>query len=643
MKLLVKMLCLVGFIAFSNLLSAQRSADKTLTFESKVTDLVVVPFNGLAVISDRTALHGYDPEKGSVVWTAEIPKRKAGAVAAELLSEGLDANSLLSANSKANGPDFTVIPDTPFLQKFFDQRLFVINSFDGEMLFEGDDTAFYFQSEYLFDEDAILLRGVNAENQLVISKYSLKDKDMVWTTPVSEDFRSFMGSFISLVGSSNELSDSMTYTSDKIFVLAKSRAYVLNKEDGALLWKAEEGKYRDLFHSRKGDKVLLVERAGGILSGKSYVELRNAADGSAIWEKPLKTKNVVLYEDWEDKMLLAHYRGFNFYDYASGNKLWKKDPKGNGIKAVIPIDKDFLYVYDDEMMLLDKDGQKKWRNDVTISDNDEDPIFFLEKTNNGRVLYVTATYANLVDYNTGKRIWGSNLKLNDKRPTFAKFDEQTGDFVIYNDEKLYRFNETSEKRPKPFAKLRLKKEKLITSMEIFPENITITGQSEVIAIDKAGNVVFHNKYKQPGELGRRFLKAGIGVVKFGASAATATVTIQTQYRDADGNIVTSSTGPVGVFGEKAKAIGEAGYLASGFSQQFVQDRYNALQETDEYALIFAKQPETGEKTLVRVDKKTGEEVDRLIFANNKPVYDYDAYSKDIYYSLDNEVQIFNGK
>jgi len=60
--------------------------------------------------------------------------------------------------------------------------------------------------------------------------------------------------------------------------------------------------------------------------------------------------------------------------------------------------------------------------------------------------------------NTGKKFWKGNLKLNEKRPTFAKYDEKSGDFIIYNDEKLYRFNENTEAKPKPYAKLKLKSE-----------------------------------------------------------------------------------------------------------------------------------------------------------------------------------------
>ena len=67
-----------------------------------------------------------------------------------------------------------------------------------------------------------------------------------------------------------------------------------------------------------------------------------------------------------------------------------------------------------------------------------------------------------------------------------------------------------------------------------------------------------------------------------------------------------------------------------------------MQETDVYAIIFAK-GENGEKLLIRVDKETGEELDKITVDTNKPVYDYDPVTKDLFYSSGKEVKIFKGK
>lgn len=624
------------------ILSAQRNADNVLEFNNKVNDLIIVPFNGIVAISDGANLHGYNPNDEKIVWTTPIPKAgnlsKAAAINKNF-SNGITPDALLSMNNSGKGSGFDAIEDTPFLQKFFDNRLYIINSFTGDFVFESKDASiFFYQSDYLFDEDALLLRGVE-NNALVIAKYSLKNKEYLWKTTVSEKFGNGLSKLISAFGDNPTAGrDQMQSVADKVFVLAKSKFYALEKQSGKLLWKAEDVIYKSFYANQDASNVLLTETKGWF---KELLDLRNASNGSSLWKNPVKTKSLVLVEDWQNKMLIAHYKGFNFYDYKTGEKKWAKDPKGKNIKSVIPQGTDFLYVYDNEMMLVDKDGQKKWKKDVKICDDEEDPIFFLEKTKNGKVLYVTATYANLVDYNTGKKFWKGNLKLNEKRPTFAKFDENTGDFVVYNDEKLYRFNENSEEKPKPYAKLKLKSEKTIANMEIFKNNVSISGQNEVVGIDNAGVVTFHNKYSQPGEFGRKFLKAGLSVVNTASAIATTKIDVVAVQRDANGNVHEEKIGEIG-FDKKTQQIGEAGYFAGSIGKVLVKERFNALKQTDKYAVIFAK-GENKEKLLVRVDKESGKELDKITVENNKPVYDYDSVSKDLFYSKGKTVKIFKGK
>ncbi|WP_158975272.1 PQQ-binding-like beta-propeller repeat protein [Cellulophaga sp. L1A9] len=621
----------LSLFLYAGLAFGQREPSKTITFDNRVDDLIIVPFNGIAVVSEGEKLHGYSPVDDKILWSIDAPKRSALNISSEFLTTG-GINSIPI--------DFVTIEDTPFVQKFFDDQLYIYNSITGDLLFESQDKERYFQAEYLFDENALLLRGLDDKN-LIIAKYSLSKKEMLWKTTVSTTYGAFMQSLAKLTGNDAQgFRDVMEYSEDKIFVLVKSKFYVLNKQNGLLLWKDEENKISDFRTSLDGEKLISVITKG-LFGTKSEIDLYNAETGDKIWKDPITTKYLVLFEDWQDKMLLAHYKGFNFYDYTTGEKKWEKDPKGKGIKSVIPIDKDFLYVYDDEMMLIDKNGEKKWKKDVKICDDEEDPIFFLEKTNNNRVLYVTATYANMVDYTTGKKIWKGNLKLNEKRPTIAKYDEKSGDFIVFNDEELYRFNQTSEEKPKPYAKLKLKNEKMISSMELFPNNVSISGESEVVGVDNTGAVIFHNKYTQPGEFGRRLLKTTAIVGQIAGSVAAAEITVGSQYKDSDGNPATAE-GSYSVFGDKTRAIGEAGFLAGSIGQTFVQDRYLAMQETDNYSLIFAK-GETGEKLLIKVNKETGEEIDKIILENNKPIYDVDYVSDDIYYSKGKEVRIFKGE
>ena len=67
MKKIVLILCclLATQLSFS-----QREASKTLDFENTVDDLLVVPFNGITVISDGAKVYAYDPEQEKIIWEA---------------------------------------------------------------------------------------------------------------------------------------------------------------------------------------------------------------------------------------------------------------------------------------------------------------------------------------------------------------------------------------------------------------------------------------------------------------------------------------------------------------------------------------------------------------------------------------------
>jgi hypothetical protein len=175
------------------------------------------------------------------------------------------------------------------------------------------------------------------------------------------------------------------------------------------------------------------------MSTKQYLNVLNTENGKSIWSESIKTKRVVYLEDWGTKLLVAHYSGFNFFDLKTGEKIWKKDARGDGLKRVIPIDQDFLYVAENEMMLINKNGEKLWKSFIEIADEKEDPIYYLGKVGD-KVMYLTGTYGNMVDYKSGRKLWKRNIKFNNNRPVLPTYDENSNSYLVYNDEELYKFD-----------------------------------------------------------------------------------------------------------------------------------------------------------------------------------------------------------
>jgi hypothetical protein len=165
-----------------------------------------------------------------------------------------------------------------------------------------------------------------------------------------------------------------------------------------------------------------------------------------------------------------------------------------------------LYVAENEMMLINKDGEKLWKKFIEISDDKEDPIYYLGKVGE-KVMYLTATYGNMVDYKTGVKLWKRNINFDKSRPVLPTYDEATNSYLVYNDEKLYKFDPSISDKPEPFAKVNIKKEKELNSIELFPWGVVLSGPVEVMGVNLDGTVKYHHVYTQPGEGTRRLLKS----------------------------------------------------------------------------------------------------------------------------------------
>jgi hypothetical protein len=316
------------------------------------------------------------------------------------------------------------------------------------------------------------------------------------------------------------------------------------------------------------------------------------------------------------------------------------------LKRVIPIDQDFLYVAENEMMLINKNGEKLWKSFIEIADEKEDPIYYLGKVGE-KVMYLTGTYGNMVDYKSGRKLWKRNIKFNEKRPVLPTFDEASQSYLVYNDEKLYKFNPTIDDKPEPFAEVNIKREKELNGIELFPWGVVLSGPVEVMGVGMDGKEIYHKTYTQPGEGNRMLVKglAGAGSIALGINAAKNYAEggeITMSYRDENGNAREST-----IRKENASktAAGDASVVGSDILGQLTSrygKRFNAMKQNRDFSYIYAKDEVAG-KVLVKVRKADGVEVDKLIFKNDRPVYEIDSATQNIFYIYDNKLMIFDAK
>ena len=629
MKKIAFSIILVFLVAFSA--TAQRKYDEIITTENSVKDMVQNEITGIVVFKEGGTVKGLDPETKKIVWT--LTKEDFGATSAGDILTDPDFGKLFKEKS-----DLSSVPGSPYVEAYINSKYIIINTDGGKVVYNSSKESFWvMQSDFIPETDEYLLT-LKKDGDMAIALLDMKTGELKWNTTVDKAKSLFS---FSLKESSN--TNKATVHGTVIYYLLYGKLYSFDRNSGKLNWKAEEDYSR--FFLTQNDKNIVVVNSKGLFAAKEYLNVLNTENGKSIWKESIKTKRVVYLEDWGTKLLIAHYSGFNFFDLNTGEKVWKKDARGDGLKRVIPIDQDFLYVAENEMMLINKDGEKLWKKFIEISDDKEDPIYYLGKVGE-KVMYLTGTYGNMVDYKTGVKLWKRNIKFEKDRPVLPTYDEATNSYLVYNDEKLYKFDPSISDKPEPFAKVNIKKEKELNSIELFPWGVVLSGPLEVMGVNMDGTIKYHLTYTQPGEGTRRLLKSAAiaGSIGLGVGSAVSSVKgadITMTYRDSDGNMRTAVAKGDQTNKDQAKAYA-AGSAALGIVAAKFNSRFNAMKQNRDFSYIFAK-ADSGEKILVKVSKVDGVEVDKITFNNNKPVYEVDPATQNIFYVSDKSIQIFNKK
>nr|WP_294785894.1 PQQ-binding-like beta-propeller repeat protein [uncultured Flavobacterium sp.] len=633
----------IMFVFFLTLISysgfSQRNADEVIKMNSKIEDLAQNSTTGIFVIKEGNIVKGINPETKAEIWSFDADKEVGGVSALETLNKinNVDTDNLFASERILN-----VIEGTPYVEALVNYKTILINTLDGKVVYNSAKYQYtVFNSQFLYEDNEYLVKGVE-NGKVIASLIDLNTGSVKWKTEQGDAKSMLSSMFTFKANQSNEAEVS----GHMIYSLYFGKLSAIDRATGVLKWTGDI-EYTKVFPTQNNKNVVVIN-SKGLLSTKQYLNVLDSETGKPIWDDAIKTKYIVYLEDWEDKILVAHNSGFNFYNLNDGSKVWKKDARGDGLKKVIPIDGDYLYVAENEMMLIDKDGQKKWKSFIEISDDKEDAINYLGKVDD-KVLYLTATYGNMVDYKSGKKLWKGNLKFNEKRPLLSVFDDTENQFLVYNDEKLFKFDTKGTDKPNAFAKVNVKKEKELNSIELFSWGVALSGPTEVMGVSKEGKVLYQRVYTQPGDGGRAWGSAlatagsiGLGISSAGNAALGSEWTMTTidpaTGKEAASVVKARNEGRLKRAGNQA-----AGSAVLGGVSKRLNQRFDAMKQNRDFSYIFAKDEATNKKVLVKVKKEDGTEVDKIIFENMRPFYEIDAATQSVYYIYENELRIFNKK
>lgn len=653
MKLKLPLL-LLAIICWSSAVFSQRKPDQVITYDNSIESILTNPFTGSVIVKDKNAISSYNPDTNLIEWKItdkEVSEGNTLADAQKMLDNLADADFVSMIEKEKDIVKF--IPNSPYISLYIDNKSVVINSLSGKVVYNSAKHGNQIlSSDFMPEENALLMMVIDNKNYSCVY-YDLQSATEKWKTTLAP-LESFVSSLKSLVSfKTDNVAEDMTLTTDKyIYATIGSVLYKLDKNTGKELWKTD---YRisQFALNREQTNVITIRRTGNILRSRTVLNLLDAESGEKVWKDDISTKYVTYLEDNGDKILVAHAGGFNFYNYKDGKKVWKKDAKGDKIKQVIAIGQDYLYVADKEMNLIDKDGKSKWKKFVEICDKNEDEVYHLNKIDNNRVFYLTDAYGNMVDYNTGKKVWKKDVKFDRDRPLLFDYDPDKNMYFAYNNKKVFVFdpNGKDEKRNEPFARLKnVGEDKTIEQLDLMDWGIVLVGQSDIIGVTFDGEVKYHNRYKEPGGAQRKFLKGSSSVamgmlgvrsgIKKGFSEATVVVRDQNGNIQSEGHLL-SEESRKRLQNSAAKGDAVSGIIGANIANR-VKDRFNALKQNADYAFVLNK-ADGGGAELVKVRKADGEEVDRIAIEDNKPLYEVDDISNNLYYAKGKELRVYSKK
>ncbi|MDY0905223.1 PQQ-binding-like beta-propeller repeat protein [Pedobacter sp. CFBP9032] len=635
---------------------AQRQADYSSKFQTKIQSIILDNLTGNIIVKEANGVSSFNPQTNTIDWN----------ITDEQLGKTTNMSKLIKVNDALNDPDLlkifqssdqlAFIENTPYIQANINSKDVIINALDGKIMFNSGTTNYRLLLSQYIPSDQKFLFLVTEGKDFKCILFDPKTSKEIWITSIGTKdgmLKSLLANSVAnnmgLGLSKLTTKDEVVATSDAIYATINNHLFKLDKETGKIAWSIKENVNR-FYLSNDNKHIITMRNAGSLISSKRALNALDTETGIPLFKEDIITKYISYIEDWGNKFLLAHSNGFNFFDYNTGKKIWKKDAKGDDIKQVIAIDKDYLYIADNEMSLIDCDGKQKWKNFVEISDDKADPVYFLNKIDNNKVFYLTGTYGNMVDYTTGKKIWKGNIKFDPKLPLLYAFDESNKSFLVFNDEKIYKFDPTAVEKPEPFAKIKVRNDKALSTIGLFDWGVSLSGENEVIGVGKDGSIKFKRTYKEPGAAARRLLKTGsiIGTSYFGAVSSIQGGLSEATYvvRDGSGNI-------------------KQGYLLSEASREKLQSksilnnnisssisatvsgrinsRFKALKQNNDFAYIFARGEGDQTNYLVKVSKATGEEVDKIAVDNTKPIYEIDYLTDNLYYVYQNELRVFSKK
>lgn len=308
------------------------------------------------------------------------------------------------------------------------------------------------------------------------------------------------------------------------------------------------------------------------------------------------------------------------YDLLTGDVKWAVDwkpfkpkhDKGDRASnvsrryAVMKLDSDILYFpFRDILMAVNaKNGSLLW----DAKANKIGKVMDMYVVDEG-VLVLTEKGLQLIDKSTGTPKWKKPLKIKEAFSSLLLKDGS--DIYAISKTSLLKVDVAAQKTTVLTEKIKLASKGEFSSLEIFEDMIVIGSEQEVVGIDKkSGKIEFNTYYKAPG--------AGLATIAANVALAAVSMAATMNSYSVNSNAGNST------YYQYTPAL-----LSNGGSNTV---------DNGKFTYISTKFNESGAKGfgLAKVDKSTGDTVDKIVVGDRNPVYDVDDNRGVIFFKSGNK-------
>ncbi len=617
---------------------AQRSADWSLSLTGNAQQIILQNLTGVPIIQTDKAYIGIDPAKQQIAWTVE---RKAPKLAAALNGDGYDFYNLA-------GTPFVLINNS------------ILESRTGTPIISKEKNDYKTVDDYevIPALNSVLVRVTAPKGVLRLYLIGMADAKVKWETDVMKP---------ALITGMNEEPEedhidvplfSSLVSPDHYLIYSYRKNLAVISPEGKLLW-SEKADPAEVLLSPDGKKVLTIKAlVTGI--GNSPVMVRyvtkyrsnkmeafDLKTGKAGWKDDLKANQNIRWADAHPGFLTVVWKnGCNIYSYTTGEAIWKDDFKGKRVVEIQPNDKGYLVTFESgyKSMQLDKTGNELWKKPQIVETDDDTEelpddgdmnVYYYAK---GKIL-VNAEQARFRPAKgSGLKKWRLSLNAGSR----IAYDDSLHNLIILHDNRLHILNPDSNPQVDRVFKDNFENLPAFHTVEFRDNAYFMTSSKEFIVFERSGEKLTHHYYVRPFDVQGMFLSM------LDAKMATDEALLNCRAsRNAQAGAAKAERASAGLLppGSGNTEINKAQHQlmaadALNYAASLMPPaRFEAFKQSQNFAWYFTK--DKNNNVLVKVNKDTGAEADKLILDDARPVYQLDDIQKRVYYANKNVLKVFN--